>query len=126
MTPFMSQVQALVEGTTPVIGPELVASRPRGVAAGAHRYVGMRALAEQLVAEANAVLGPDHLDLLDGPGLSFVIAYQGRSVAIDTTIDAGVATSHLDGVTLELADAGDVAALLLRFLAHHSVPAQGG
>jgi len=68
MTPFMLRVQAMAEGAAPT-GPGLVATKPRSVAQGTDRHVAVRALAEQLMAEANAVLGPSAVGLADGRGL---------------------------------------------------------
>jgi hypothetical protein len=68
MTPFMLRVQAMAKGAAPT-GPALVATMPRSVAQGTDRHVAVRALAEQLMAEANAVLGPSVVELADGRGL---------------------------------------------------------
>lgn len=68
MTPFMLRVRAMTEGAAPT-GPALVAAAmPRSVAQGTDRHVA-GALAEQLMAEANAVLGPSAVELADGRGL---------------------------------------------------------
>jgi hypothetical protein len=67
MTPFMLRVLAMAEGAAPT-GPALVATMPRSVAQGTDRHVVVRALAEQLMAGANAVLGPSAVELADGRG----------------------------------------------------------
>jgi hypothetical protein len=68
MTPFIPRVQAMAEGAAPPTGPALVATMPRSVAQGRDRHVAVRALAKQLMAEANAVLGPSAVGPADGRG----------------------------------------------------------
>lgn len=69
MTPFVLRVRAMTEGAAPT-GPALAAAAmPRSVAQGTDRHVAVRALAEQLMAEANAVLGPSAVERADGRGL---------------------------------------------------------
>lgn len=118
MTPFMDRVRAVVTGEARATEPALVATRPRRVAVGTDRHVAVRALAEQFVAEANAVL-PDgrRLVLVDRPGLAFTVATGERRAEVATTFDGGTATARIDGADHELADEHAVADLLLRLLA---------
>jgi hypothetical protein len=117
MTPFMLRVQTVAAGAAPPAAPALVATLPRSVATGTDRHMAVRALAEQLVAEANAVLGSGALDLTDRPGLAFTVRHRGRSAEIATTVAGHAATARLDGNDVELADEHAVAELLLRLLA---------
>lgn len=116
MTPFMLRVQAL-SGAEPPPEPAVVATEPRGVAEGTDRHVAVRTLTEQLVAEANAVLGPGALDLTDRAGLAFTVRHGTRATEIVTTVSGGAATARLDGTDIELADENAVAELLLGLLA---------
>jgi len=137
MTPFMTRVAELV-GVHPdgVDEPMTYRTRPSAATAvnvGADRHVAVRSLTEQLVCEANAVLGAaaDHLDLVDeaGPGaLTYTVGYRGRAVRVTTRFEDGVARGRLtgDGVPsgpeTELADADAVADLLISLVALGGVP----
>jgi hypothetical protein len=102
-------------------------SAPVPVNLGADRHVAVRALAEQLMCEANAVLtaSDDHLALVDEAvpdELRFSVEFRGRAVRISTAFGHGVAIGRLvgDGVEpgepRELPDADAVADLLLTLL----------
>jgi len=128
MTPFMLRVAELV-GATDSDPPEELSYRTRPSAPtpanlGADRHVAVRALAEQLLCEANAVLAAqdDHLGLVDealADELRFTVLFRGRTVQVSTAFDHGTAIGRLigDGVepgpARELESADDVAALLL-------------
>lgn len=117
MTPFMVRVGEVAVGGVHPGRPAVTAATPRTVASALHRQVAARSVAEQLVAEANAVLGPDAFELTDHSALAFTIRHGSRSTHITTTIAGGHATASLDGATVELADADNVAELLLQLLA---------
>lgn len=92
MTPFMWRVAELVGAETDDM-PEVHTSPSvfRSVSEGADRQGEMRALAEQLVAEANAVLATSSEaltldDELEPDSLSFVIGMAGRQARITTRI----------------------------------------
>ncbi len=104
MTPFMLQVAELVgsplDDELPV--PETVPALARPAGEGADRQVVLRAQAEQLVCEANAVLteADDHLaltdELVEGQ-LAFTVHYRGRAAHVATRFADGVALGRLTG-----------------------------
>ena len=127
MTPFMLRVADLVEGeAAPSVGTE--ASEVRPIAAGADHQMMVRALAEQLVSEANAVLreSGDVIDLVDdsAPGeLAFTLTYLDRTVRVQTLLAGRTALGRLsapgvpDGESRQLTSEGEVEAVLLQLLA---------
>ncbi len=104
MTPFMSAVQDVLSQTDPAsstaVPLETEASRIRPAAVAADTHLAIRAEAEQLVSEANAVLR-DHgevISLIDGCGpgvLAFTLRYRDRAVRVETAITGGRALSRL-------------------------------
>lgn len=103
MTPFMLQVQALLDGE-PTSDPATEPSRAESVAEATDTQVLIRSLAEQLVSEANAVLaghaeaGNRHLTLVDeaGPGaLAFTLGYGARSARVQTVVSGHAGTAQL-------------------------------
>jgi hypothetical protein len=109
MTPFMHRVAAVVgcDGADDVLPvPPTRPSVPTTVGTGADRQVTVRALAEQLVCEANAILAAadDHLSLTDELSideLAFSIHYRGRQARVSTAFTGGTAFGRLvgDGLT---------------------------
>src|SRR5689334_20935502 len=108
MTPFMVRVAELLEDGSepdadPVARPAVRDSRPKPVPIGADEQVALRALAEQLVAEANAVLSAsadrieldDHL--VDGQ-LGFTMRFAGRGAVVRTRFGTDRAIGELLGV----------------------------
>ncbi len=93
MTPFMVRVAEVVEAEVDpdeLPMPTLQATRPWGIGEGTERQIAIRAQAEQLVCEANAVLvgAGDHLSLDDevgGEELAFSIRYRGRAARVSTS-----------------------------------------
>ena len=137
MTPFMIRVAELLETDVdealPLPVPATVPSRPVRVNRGADKQVAIRALAEQLVCEANAVLGDaeDHLSLTDeltDGNLSFCVAFRGREARVTTSFQDSVAVAHLtgDGVVAteprELAGTEALPDLLLLLIAESDAP----
>ncbi|WP_037357351.1 hypothetical protein [Amycolatopsis orientalis] len=128
MTPFMLSVQGLLDGeATPE--PATEPARPEKVAAAADTQVLVRSLAEQLVSEANAVLGPSRepLTLVDetGPGaLAFTVGRADRTARVQTVVSGRTATAELiiggrpTGASRRLAGEDEVQALLLSLIAH--------
>jgi hypothetical protein len=113
MTPFMERVAEVVTGGERGGSPGTRPSEPRPVVIGADEQVMTRALAEQLVSEANAVLvstgpsavGPgaagDVIDLEDELGegrLSFVMRYQERYARVSTSFAHRTSVGRLHGV----------------------------
>lgn len=104
MTPFMLQVAELVgsplDEELPV--PDTVPALARPAGEGADRQVVLRAQAEQLVCEANAVLtdAEDHLaltdELVEGQ-LAFTVHYRGRAAHVATRFADGHAFARLSG-----------------------------
>jgi hypothetical protein len=140
MTPFMVRVAELVGAPTDPVEPLSYRTRPSAAMPanlGADRHVAVRALSEQLLCEANAVLADsdDHLALVDETGpdeLRFSVLFRGRAVHVSTAFANGVAIGRLvgDGIepgpAQELAGPEEVADLLLQLLAgsgltHHPV-----
>lgn len=138
MTPFMIRVAQLIGAA--VDEPEQVplAYRTRlstghPVNVGADRHVAVRALAEQLLCEANAVLADsdDRLTLFDtvtDGELAFGVAYRNREVRVSTRFEDGVAYGRLvgDGVepgpARELEGPEAVADLLILLLRSAGLP----
>ncbi len=138
MTPFMVRVAELLEDASqpdvdPVVRPAVRESHPKPVPVGADEQVALRALAEQLVAEANAVLSAsadrieldDHL--VDGQ-LGFTMRFAGRGALVRTRFGSERAFGELLGVggscsrPVELADAGELQNLILLLLSAHPAP----
>ncbi|BCB89509.1 hypothetical protein [Phytohabitans suffuscus] len=96
MTPFMEQIAEVVRAGLAPAAPGLRASHPRPVGVGVHEQTELRALAEQLVSEANTVLAEVHreVELVDepGPGMLAFTLRSGRSWA-------RVSTRFADGRT---------------------------
>ena len=140
MTPFMQRVAELVgtpqddPGTLEVLAPppETRHSRRIATGTGADRQVMIRSLAEQLVSEANAVLGPadDRLDLVDETlphELAFSVTHRGRAARVSTTFQDGTAYGRLvgDGIDpeepVELEGLDALPDLLVRLLVESGV-----
>lgn len=119
MTPFMMRVAGIVGATEDELaqaGLERVAPMPLtrisqriATGTGADRQIAIRALAEQLVCEANAVLASsdEHLSLSDETlpsELAFTVGYRGRGARVSTTFEDGTAYGRLvgDGFESEL------------------------
>ena len=132
MTPFMERVTEAVNGGEWAGRPGTRPSAPRPVVIGADEQVMTRALAEQLVSEANAVLAStvrastvradtglataglatageviDLADELGGARLSFILRYRARYARVSTSFEHRTSTGHLHG--LGAGDAGEVA-----------------
>lgn len=146
MTPFMLRVAEIVgtpEDQLPDVDelapmPETRISRRIATGTGADRQVALRSLAEQLVSEANAVLGPadDRLSLVDEPlphELAFSVTHRGRAARVSTTFEDGTAYGRLVGdgfdaeLPHELEGPDALPDLLVRLLVesgvhHHHVP----
>ncbi len=145
MTPFMMRVAELigaevedVELDQPLMYRTRLSS-PVLASVGADKHVAIRALGEQLVCEANAVLADseDQLGLFDeatDAELAFTVTYRQRAVRFSTRFEDGKAFAQLvgDGVDAgparELDGAEAVADLLVLLLVsaglpHHSVDA---
>jgi len=135
VTPFMTDVAAVLDGAPPpAVGTE--PSELGSVAVGTHRQVAVRSLAEQLVAEANAVLGDavtagrpgaggPTIELLDDTGagtLAFTLRYGPRTARVQTTVAGHRAVAELLGVPgvtggpYQLAADEDLGALILSLL----------
>lgn len=126
MTPFMLAVQAVLDGH-PTRAPATEPSRRRSVAQAAHTHVNIRALAEQLVSEANSVLRErgDGIGLFDEPGpdeLTFTLRYRERAARLRMVRSGHTAIGELvtGGETLdeahELTSADELRALVLCLL----------
>lgn len=137
MTPFMTRIAELI-GADPAALPEPPVYRTRLSAAtainqGADRHIAIRALAEQLMCEANAVLADfdDQLTLSDETGgdeLAFDVRYRNRAVRVSTRFADGIAIGQLtgDGVPAgpprELTSAADIADLLAALMVQAGLP----
>ncbi|MBK6870445.1 MAG: hypothetical protein IPJ14_11620 [Kineosporiaceae bacterium] len=143
MTPFMLRIAELIGAETDEVDEPLAyktkLSNPELASVGADKHVAIRALAEQLLCEANAVLADndDHLGLFDeatNAELAFSVTYRQRAVRFSTRFVDGKAYAQLvgDGVEpgppreLDGPDAvADLLVLLLvsAGLTHHAVEA---
>lgn len=143
MTPFMLRVAELaeidlddpdaldnLEALAPM--PNTRISQRIDTSHGADRHVAIRALAEQLVCEANAVLPnpTDHLTLADevlAQELAFVVGFHGRGARVSMTFVDDQAFGRLVGdgfesdLPRELQSADDVPDLLIRLLAESGI-----
>lgn len=111
MTPFMIRVAELLgtveqDGDIEVPMPNTRVSQRIATGTGADRQVALRAYAEQLVSEANAVLdshratGDHMLTLFDETlpsELAFNVGYAGRAARVSTTFEDGTAYGRLVG-----------------------------
>ncbi|MBP6997383.1 MAG: hypothetical protein KBB39_14715 [Phycicoccus sp.] len=108
MTPFMMRVADLVGADPDDVDVDLAPmpltriSQKIATSTGADRQVAIRALAEQLMCEANAVLpvGDEHLTLVDEvlpDELAFTLGYRGRGARVSTTFRDGTAFGRLVG-----------------------------
>ena len=146
MTPFMLRVAEIVgtpQDQLPELDdiapmPETRISRRIATGTGADRQVAIRSLAEQLVSEANAILGQadDRLELVDETlphELAFSVTHAGRAARVSTTFEDGTAYGRLvgDGFESELPHELDgpdaLPDLIVRLLVesgvtHHHVP----
>lgn len=114
MTPFMLRVADVIgmdADDRPDVGaiapmPTTRISRRISTGSGADRHVAIRSLAEQLLCEANAVLGTEHhhLSLVDETlpsELAFEVRLDERAARISTTFADGVAYGRLVGQGFE-------------------------
>jgi hypothetical protein len=92
-TPFMITVREVAAGRPAELRkPRLTASDPASVAVAVDEWFGLRARAEQVVAEANSMLddATERIVLDDEAGpdeLAFVIRWQGRSMRLHVRED---------------------------------------
>jgi hypothetical protein len=135
MTPFMVRVTE-VHGGTYSGPPGVRRSEPRPIVIGADDQVMTRALAEQLVSEANAVLSADgHVidlqDELTAGQLSFVMRYKSRHAQVTTIFGHRTSVGRLRGVGAEsLTDVAlncpeEVERLILLLIADPPEPVEG-
>jgi hypothetical protein len=130
MTPFMQAVGDRLEGVGPAV-PDTEPSEPESVAVATDAQVIIRSLAEQLISEANAVLGGDCpvLTLVDetGPGaLAFTLGCGDRTARVQTVMSGQTAVAQLvidgeaDPTPRRLTSEGELQALVLSLIpAHH-------
>lgn len=135
MTPFMLRVADVVgvdADDQPDVGaiapmPTTRISQRISTGTGADRHVAIRSLAEQLLCEANAVLGPQrhHLSLVDETlpsELAFEVRMDERAARISTTFEDGIAYGRLVGqgfdseIPQELDSADALPDLLVRLI----------
>ncbi|CCH73941.1 hypothetical protein [Nostocoides australiense] len=139
MTPFMLRVAEYVgadeDEIDHIVAPMPATRISQKIAAshGADKQVAIRSLAEQLVCEANAVLGhaSDHLTLTDETlpdELAFEVGFRGRAARVSTTFADGTAYGRLVGdgfeseLPQELNSADDVPDLLMRLIIESGTP----
>ncbi len=111
---FMERVQRLVDGEEHPGPLRTVVRAPRSLADATDEWVALRAMAEQIVSEANAVVpvGWEHLHLDDEPasggaalGLGFALHGPGGAVRITMRSEEGLAWVGCEG-SLPGLDAG--------------------
>jgi hypothetical protein len=127
MTPFMRQVDDVLSENASDAAIETIRSTRRSLGEGLHNQVLLRALAEQLVCEGNAVLG-DHglalqlVDIADTERLAFILACGGARAWVVADVLGRTAEARLDvptfGITRrEIAGPEALAGLLLSLIA---------
>lgn len=142
MTPFMLRVAEIVGADEDELAradldqvapmPTTRISQRIATGTGADRQIAIRALAEQLICEANAVLSSsdDHLTLSDETlpsELAFTVGYRGRGARVSTTFENGTAYGRLVGdgfeseLPQELDSADSLPDLLVRLLVESGV-----
>lgn len=133
MTLFMGEVQEALTGGRQA-SPTTLPSRMLPVAGVTDRQVALRALAEQLVGEANAVIGQAGTrvqlidDAIDGQ-LSFTLRCGSRAARVQATVAGHHAIAELvaeqngEPTTEELASHRDLELLILGLVGSQSRPA---
>lgn len=126
MTPFMKAVDDVLSENAPDASVETVPCTPRTLGEGLHNQVELRALAEQLVCEGNAVLGAHGLllELIDTPDterLAFTLACGRNRAWLVTDVVGRTARARLDAPILgagerEIAGPAALAGLLLSLI----------
>jgi hypothetical protein len=127
MTPFMQQVDDVLNENASDAPVETIVSTRRTLGEGLHNQVELRALAEQLVCEGNAVLGPHGLalelvDMADTERLAFTLSCGRARAWVVTDVIGRGAKARLDAPTLgvserEIAGPDSLAGLLLSLIA---------
>ena len=114
MTPFMFRIAEVIGASESELAdvdevapmPQTRVSQRIATGTGADRQVALRAYAEQLICEANAVLTTHHetgdktLSLFDETlpsELAFNVGYSGRAARVSTTFENGTAVGRLVG-----------------------------
>jgi hypothetical protein len=126
----------LADGADGAPEPELREALPKPVPIAADEQVALRALAEQLVSEANAVLHDqlEHVELDDelvAGQLGFRVSFGSRSALVTTRFGRNTAVGELVGTGavpsthVELAGPGQLEELILLLLAAELEPAIG-
>ncbi len=126
MTPFMQQVDDVLNDRASDAPVETITSTRRGLGQGLHNQVELRALAEQLVCEGNAVLGEHGLSLelvdsADTERLAFTLSCGRARAWVVTDVIGRSAKARLDAPTLgvserEIAGPESLAGLLLSLI----------
>lgn len=126
MTPFMQQVDDVLNEIAPDAPVETVTSERRTLGQGLHNQVELRALAEQLVCEGNAVLAGHDLslqlvDTADTERLAFTLSCGRARAWVVTDVIGRSARARLDAPTLgvserEIAGPESLAGLLLSLI----------
>jgi hypothetical protein len=123
MTPFMLSVQALLDGE-PAPSVATIESHPIPAPVATDAQMMVRALAEQLVSEANAILR-EHGDVVSledevGPGgLTFSVGYRQRVARVQTVMSGRsalvrlIVDGHADGAPRRLTGEDELRALVL-------------
>lgn len=126
MTPFMQQVAESLEDAPAYPSIDTVPCLPRTLGEGLHNHVELRALAEQLVCEGNAVLRPHGLclELIDTPDigrLGFTLVCGRTRAWVVTDVVGRSARARLDAPILgcgerEIAGPEALAGLLISLI----------
>lgn len=126
MTPFMQQVDDVLNEIALDAPVETVTSERRTLGEGLHNQVELRALAEQLVCEGNAVLAEHGLslqlvDTADTERLAFTLSCGRARAWVVTDVIGRSARARVDAPTLgvsdrEIAGPSSLAGLLLSLI----------
>jgi hypothetical protein len=114
MTPFMHAVL----DRSGSVGPRTQPSHARTLARATDAQFVVRAQAEQLVSEANAVLA-EPIGLVDEVGdgrFAFVLTHRDRTARVETVVHGRNAVAHLGGEPRELTSEDELQALVLSLL----------
>lgn len=127
MTPFMQQVDDVLNERASDVPVDTIASARRTLGQGLHNQVELRALAEQLVSEGNTVLRGHGLalhlvDSADSERLAFTLSCGRARAWVATDVVGRSARARLDAPTLgvserEIAGPESLAGLLLSLIA---------
>lgn len=111
---YIDRVRALLDGTVEPPAVRTLTRAPRSLPDATDEWVAQRAMAEQVVSEANAVLGAgaaavELLDEVGGDGLAFVLRGPGGEVRVTMRAADGLAWLGCEGTLPGIGDGSELA-----------------